>query len=126
MSQSNKKITKAKIEGIKKDDLDVFKSSLIPFNATVEKYSENDESATVLFKGGIEKKHLDGIGSYTIKPMEYEGDSSDQNLRKRNANIICDRIVVDEHDIIKFFLNTKLIAPVIFVLLSLLIFFSIF
>ncbi|GAB65962.1 hypothetical protein PCYB_081230 [Plasmodium cynomolgi strain B] len=126
MSQSNKKITKARIEGIKGADLEVFKSSLIPFNAIVEKYTEKDGTAIVTFKAGIEKKHLDGIGKYTVKPMEFEGESGDQNLRKRNMNFICDRIVVDEHDIIKFFLNTTLIAPVIFVLLSLLIFFSIF
>ncbi|EUT85980.1 hypothetical protein PFAG_02688, partial [Plasmodium falciparum Santa Lucia] len=48
------------------------------------------------------------------------------SLRKRNVNFICDRIVIDEHDIINIFLNATLIAPVIFVLLSLLIFFSIF
>ncbi|EWC76566.1 hypothetical protein C923_02793 [Plasmodium falciparum UGT5.1] len=53
-------------------------------------------------------------------------DKSDQSLRKRNVNFICDRIVIDEHDIINIFLNATLIAPVIFVLLSLLIFFSIF
>ncbi|CAA9987660.1 conserved Plasmodium protein, unknown function [Plasmodium knowlesi strain H] len=126
MSQPNKKITKARIEGIKNADLEVFKNSLIPFNATVEKYKDKEEAAIVIFKAPIEKKHLDGIGNYIIKPMEFEEESSDQNLRKRNTNFICDRIVVDEHDIIKFFLNITLIAPVIFVLLSLLIFFAIF
>ncbi|SBT76586.1 conserved Plasmodium protein, unknown function [Plasmodium ovale] len=127
MSQSNSKILKAKIGGIKNSDLDLFKSTLLPFNATVEEYNKDDESAIVQFKKGVEKKHLDGLGSYTIKPITYESnDMNDQKLRKRNSNLICDRIVVDDHDIIKFFLNITLIAPVIFVLLSLLILFSIF
>ncbi|KJP87776.1 hypothetical protein AK88_02532 [Plasmodium fragile] len=126
MSQPNKKITKARIEGVKSADLEIFKSSLIPFNATVEKYRDKEEIAIVTFKVGIEKKHLDGIGNYIVKPMEFEDEPGEQTLRKRNTNLICDRIVVDEHDIIKFFLNSTVIAPIVFVLLSLLIFFSIF
>ncbi|KAI4838730.1 hypothetical protein MKS88_002235 [Plasmodium brasilianum] len=127
MSSSNNKILKAKVEGIKSSDLDMFKSLIIPFNAIVEQYNKEDGSATVHFKSGIDKKHLVGLGKYTIKPMTYESsDTNDQKMRKRNVNFICDRIVVDEHDIINFFLNITLIAPVTCVLLSLLIFFSVF
>ncbi|SPJ10444.1 conserved Plasmodium protein, unknown function [Plasmodium sp. DRC-Itaito] len=127
MSQSNNKITRAQIDGIKSSELELFKSMIIPFNATVEQYNKDDESAIVQFKSGVEKKHIESLGSYKIKPLSYDSsDKSDQSLRKRNVNFICDRIVIDEHDIINIFLNATLIAPVIFVLLSLLIFFSIF
>ncbi|VEV57620.1 conserved Plasmodium protein, unknown function [Plasmodium vinckei vinckei] len=127
MSQLNNKILKAKIEGVKTDDLDIFKSSLIPFDATFEEYNPEEESIIVQFKTAVEKKHLDILGNYNIKPITYEKhEDNNQQLRKRQSNLICDRIIIDEHDIIKFFMKTTIIVPVIFVLLSLLVLFSIF
>ncbi|ETB58068.1 hypothetical protein YYC_04154 [Plasmodium yoelii 17X] len=127
MSQLNNKILKAKIEGVKSDDLDLFKSSLIPFDATFEEYNPEEESIIIQFKNPIEKQHLDVLGNYTIKPITLENnEDNNQQLRKRKSNLICDRIIVDDHDIIKFFMKTTIIIPVIFVLLSLLVLFSIF
>ncbi|CDU19210.1 conserved Plasmodium protein, unknown function [Plasmodium yoelii] len=127
MSQLNNKILKAKIEGVKSDDLDLFKSSLIPFDATFEEYNPEEESIIIQFKNPIEKQHLDVLGNYTIKPITLESnEDNNQELRKRKSNLICDRIIVDDHDIIKFFMKTTIIIPVIFVLLSLLVLFSIF
>ncbi|CAD2097785.1 conserved Plasmodium protein, unknown function [Plasmodium vinckei brucechwatti] len=127
MSQLNNKILKAKIEGVKTDDLDIFKSSLIPFDATFEDHNPEEESIIVQFKTAVEKQYLDVLGNYTIKPITYEKhEDNNQQLRKRKSNLICDRIIIDEHDIIKFFMKTTIIIPVIFVLLSLLVLFSIF
>ncbi|EAA22437.1 hypothetical protein [Plasmodium yoelii yoelii] len=107
MSQLNNKILKAKIEGVKSDDLDLFKSSLIPFDATFEEYNPEEESIIIQFKNPIEKQHLDVLGNYTIKPITLESnEDNNQELRKRKSNLICDRIIVDDHDIIKFFMKT--------------------
>ncbi|CRG99581.1 conserved Plasmodium protein, unknown function [Plasmodium relictum] len=127
MSESNNKILKAEIGKIKSSDLELFKNVLIPFNGSVEDYNEENEIAVVQFKTGIEKKHLEGLGNYIVKPIQFDLiETKDQNLRKRNINFIYDRIIIDEHDIINIFLNITLLAPVIFVLLSLLILSSIF
>ncbi|CXI72487.1 conserved Plasmodium protein, unknown function [Plasmodium berghei] len=127
MSQLNNKILKVKIEGVKSGDLDLFKSLLIPFDATFEECNPEEESIIVQFKKAIEKQHLDVLGNYNIKPITFESnEDNNQQLRKRKSNLICDRIIVDDHDIIKFFMKTTIIIPVIFVLLSLLVLFSIF
>ncbi|CRG94087.1 conserved Plasmodium protein, unknown function [Plasmodium gallinaceum] len=127
MSESSNKILKAEIGIIKKVDLELFKNIILPFNGLVEEYNEENETAIVQFNIGIEKKHLEGLGNYTVKPMQFDLiETKDKNLRKRNINFIYDRVIIDEHDIISIFLNITLIAPVIFVLLSILILSSIF
>ncbi|VWU51195.1 conserved protein, unknown function [Hepatocystis sp. ex Piliocolobus tephrosceles] len=127
MSESSSKILKARIQGIKPSDVELFKSSLMPFNAEVEEYDSQNESAVVNFLAGIENNHLKGLGNYSVEPITYETvEPKPQSLRKRSSKLICDRVVVDDLDIINFFLNKRLITPIIFVLLSLLILGSIF
>ncbi|ETW36543.1 hypothetical protein PFTANZ_02757 [Plasmodium falciparum Tanzania (2000708)] len=41
-TQSNNKITRAQIDGIKSSELELFKSMIIPFNATVEQYNKDE------------------------------------------------------------------------------------
>lgn len=142
------KILKVELSPIKPDDLDLLKSLLMPFCGSVEEFREEQEVVVVSFNRGVEKKHIEALGDYTLNILKTEDSSVDTNeektktngkhsesetnktntdvkqTRKRNTNFISDRVVIDEHDIINIFLNQTLVAPVIFVFLSIMIFAS--